>query len=199
MPMPDRDKLSLADLMILIAATGFGLGCFVLVDDGLFGGGRYVFGLFRPWGSPNASTILDRARGVLSLMMVAFGGWTFVLPILARRRPRPIRRRVVRSAGLSACVSAIVGVGAVALPMALGFLLRWLEGRTTLQPNFGSTVPILESVFTFPGVAVAATWTSQRLAGRWWTIAHPIDRIGRAIGVLWISATLAFATRLFLG
>ena len=46
MSRPVARRLSLADLMILVAMTGVGLSCYVFVDNGLFHGQRYLFGLF---------------------------------------------------------------------------------------------------------------------------------------------------------
>ena len=51
-----RSKLTLADLMFLIGANSVSLACCILIDNNLYGGGRYFFGVFdwsaKNWNSP---------------------------------------------------------------------------------------------------------------------------------------------------
>ena len=197
MPAPTGQRLSLADLMILIGATGFGLGCFVLVDNNLFGGQRYFFGLLeRPPGGWTSARILERTAGALAAMLPLFGGWTFALPILVARRPRPTRARWSRRAGLSACLAALAGMVTCAAAVALAFGLRWaVDGSIRPSPNFWSRGTLFDDLIIFAGVAVAATWSLQIATGRWRPSPDAIDRIGRSLGLLWLAAGLVFAAR----
>ena len=192
-------RLTMADLMVLIAATGLGLGCFVFVDDNLYGGARFVFGIFRAPDAWDAATILNRAQGIFAMAMTAFGGWTLALPILACRRPRSIRIRLLRGAGLDACLAATSGLAAVGIAVSLALLARWSEGRTRLPPNFWGDVPIVDAIFIFSAVAVGSNWLVRLATGRWRPRPEILDRLGRFVGVLWLLAGLTFATRLFLG
>jgi hypothetical protein len=199
MPGPARRTLSLADLMILIAGVGVGMGCFLAIDDNLYGGGRFMFGVFRPLDAWNAATILNRAEGVFAILMTVFGAWTGAVPILAYRRPRALRKRLLRGSGMTACIAALAGLAVLVGATALAFLLRWVEGRTKLPPNFWYAVPVIECLFIFPGIAVASTWTAQLATGRWRAVPDAVDRMGRFVGGLWASAALVFAVRMFLG
>jgi hypothetical protein len=41
---PNRPRLSLADVMILVGTSGVSLSIYMLLDNGLFNGQRYFFG-----------------------------------------------------------------------------------------------------------------------------------------------------------
>ncbi len=198
MARPGAPKTTLADLMILIAATSFGLGCYVLLDNSISGGQRYLFGLFeRPRAGWTSSAVADRMAGAVATMLPVFGGWTFALPVLAARRPRPHRRRLARGPGLTACVASMVGILASVGVTGLAIALRWfVDGATTLSNNFWFRLPILDDLVIFSGVAVASAWGSKAVAGRWRPIPDLVDRAGRFLGLLWIVAGLAFALRL---
>ncbi len=73
MPLLKRSSLTLADLMILIAANGVGMGSCLFVDDHVFQGGRFFFGLFKPLPAWNATTILERAEGGFAAAVMIFG------------------------------------------------------------------------------------------------------------------------------
>ena len=137
MPRPPKLKMTLADLMILVAATAVSLGIYLLIDDTLYGGGRFLFGLFTPpqrvWDSRE---ILDRASGLFALIMTMLGAWTFAVPLLAWLRPRPVRYRLVRGAGTSACLATCFGIMACVGATGLAFSCRWLDGWKPLHPNF---------------------------------------------------------------
>src|SRR4051812_47633906 len=101
MSEPRTRTLALADIMILVALTGFAISCYVAVDNTLFQGQRYLFGLFdrRALGW-SATRVIDQSSGVVSSLLVMFGGWTLALPVLRLRQPRPPRRRLIRQAGV---------------------------------------------------------------------------------------------------
>ena len=192
-------KLTLADLMVLIGATGVSLACFLLIDDNLYHGQRQLFGVFEwPRAGWNSSLVLDKAEGVFALAATAFGAWNFALPSLACLKPRPIRRRLLRGPGLTACLAACFGMAVCVGASALALTLRWVEGRLPLPPNYWYNTPVLECLFIFAGVAVGAAWTAQLATGRWRAAPNALDRLGRFMGFLWASAGLVFAVRLFL-
>ena len=200
MPRDPKSKLSLLDLMILIGATAFGLGGYVLIDNSLFRGQRYMFGLFQPpTGGWNSGTVIDRAAGLLSSMLVMFGGLTFAVPILVWRKPRIDRRRSMRGPGTTACVAALVGMFIAPGVAGLSFAMRQaFDGSIKLPANFLVNGTLFDNVIIFAGVSVASAWAIQLATRRWHPRPDAIDRLGRFLGVLWLMAALTFATRQFL-
>ena len=65
MPSANRPRLSLADVMILVATTGLSLAIYILLDDGLFDGQRYFFGIFIPPTGFSALQLISRVGGAL--------------------------------------------------------------------------------------------------------------------------------------
>lgn len=197
-PLPTR--LALSDWMLLIGANAVSLAGFILVDDGLYDGGRYLFGIFRwPDGPWTPTFYLEKAQGVFAALASAFGAWTLVLPLIALRRPRHARRRLFRAPGLSACVGASVGMLTCVLAPPLALAIRVLEGRPAVPPNFWYAIPAIECLFILAGVGAASTWSASWMAGRWRAMPNAIDRLGRVVGLLWLGAGVVFAVRLFLG
>ncbi len=198
MPRPVPRKFTLADLMVLISATAFGLGCYVFVDDRMFRGQRYMYGIFRhPAGGWIVRVALERCQGVLAMALTVCGAWAFALPLLERRRVGGHRPRPWRRPGYLACVAAVVGLGVCGGTVGLGLLARWSEASP--PPRFRYHAPVVESVFIFPGIAVAAAWVALLAMGRWRAAPDPLDRLGRALGGLWIVSGLVFAVSLFQG
>jgi hypothetical protein len=200
MPTSPTSKLSLSDLMILILATGFGLGCYVMIDNSVYRGQRYFFGLFQPLpGVWSSATLIDRAAGFLSSMLPLFGLWTLAFPIIVWRRPRPTRHRSMRGPGMTACVSVLVGLLIALGVVGISFAMRRaIDGSITLPANFWSRGTLFDNAIIFAGVSVASAWVILFSTGRWHPRPEPIDRLGRALGGLWLLAALVFATRPFL-
>ncbi len=200
MPSSPKARLSLSDLMILISATGFGLGCYVLIDNSLFRGQRYFFGLLQPpTGVWTSAKVIDRLAGFLSSMLPVFGSWSMAIPVVGLRKPRPIRRRTMRGPGMTACLAALNGMLIASGVAGLSFAMRRaIDGSITLPANFWNRGTLFDDAIMFAGVSVASTWVISLAMGKWHPRPDPIDRLGRAVGVLWLVAALAFATRQFL-
>ena len=119
-----RSKLTLADLMILIGANAVSLACFILIDNNLYGGGRYFFGVFdwslKTWISP---LVLDKAEGAFAIACSLFGAWTLALPLIGFRKPWRERLRLLRGPGLMACLAAATGLGFCVGATLLAFAL----------------------------------------------------------------------------
>jgi hypothetical protein len=110
---------------------------------------------------------------------------TFALLVIRLRRPRPRFRRLNRQPGFVACVAAgltLLLCGATSLPL-LAHGKDWV--------SFISYAP--EVCF-----AVVGAWLALALAGRWHTEPGWIDRMGLAVGVLWIASNLLTWLRLAL-
>ena len=55
-----------------------------------------------------------------------------------------------------------------------------------------------DGVFMYVGLAVAATWISLWISGRWRRSADWIDFMGRVVGVLWIVIGFVWTVRAYL-
>jgi hypothetical protein len=194
-------KLTLADGMILVAMTAFGLSCYLLLDNALFSGQRYFFGLFgQPPGGWDSARVLDRAAAAVSALLLLFGGWTLALPVLRLRQPRPGWRRLNRQAGMTACIAAIAGMALCASIAGCAFLLHWwVDGTAQLPPNYWFRIPLFDDLVAATGLSVAVAWIIQALSGLWRPSADWVDRLGRSLGGLWIAAGLVFSIRLVMG
>ena len=129
-------------------------------------GQRYLFGLFkRPPRGWDSLRIINRAVGVVSIMLIILGGWTLALPLLWRRTPRLGWRRLLRQPGVAACVAALAGMAfATVIGGGVMVLRWWADGVTQLPNNWVRSSP-LDATVVYAGTAVAAVWVSQAVAG----------------------------------
>ncbi len=195
MPPANGPKFSLADVMILVATTGLSLSCYVLLDNGLFSGQRYFFGIFQqPLGGLDTLQLISRVDGALSMLLILFGGWTLVLPVLPIRKHRSPWRQAEPSAGnlgLHCRGDRDVGLGRSRL-------------RHVIAPRLGRRPPGIASSLldTVSGIR----WPDPlrgHLGGRglgrlivtrgWRPSANGFDRLGRCVGILWFVAGATFA------
>ena len=58
---------------------------------------------------------------------------------------------------------------------------------------------VVEELFAYVGLAVAAAWVGLALSGRWRHRVDWLDEFGRALGVFWIVAGMVWACRRYLG
>jgi len=162
-------RFTLADLMVLVAATGAGLA------------------MFRPYLASLNSPIFRNGAHHFRTIETTYGTWSCVaawwmiaLLILQYRRPHPSRGRLVRRPGHSACC-----VAAVALVVGgVHELTRFAFGDPTGVPFSFHQLWITVSVRVGP--AVAGAWLLLALSGRWQSDPGWIDRLGRVLGCCWI-------------
>jgi hypothetical protein len=69
MPPTNCPRLSLGDVMILVATTGLSLSIYILLDNGLFSGQRFFFGLLLPSEGLNTLQMISRVGGALSIQL----------------------------------------------------------------------------------------------------------------------------------
>jgi hypothetical protein len=196
---PNRLRFSLADVMILVGTSGFSLSIYVLLDNGLFNGKRYFFGTFEDSTGLNALQLISRVGGALSMLLILFGGWALVLPVLPLRSYRSQWRRLSRQPGISACIAVDMGMLVWATVACLTLSLRdVIQSHAPLPPAFWVRSPVFDGVIVCAGTSVAAVWAVQIVTGRWRPGAHAFDRLGRCVGALWFVVGAVFASRLLL-
>jgi hypothetical protein len=162
-------RFTLADLMVLVAATGAGLT------------------MFRPYLASLVGPGFQNVSHPLRTIETTYGSWSFVaawwmvaLLILQYRRPHPSRGRLARRPGHVACC-----VGAVALGVGiLDELTRLAFANPTGVPF--SYYQLWITVSRRVGLAVAGAWLLLALSGRWRADCGWIDRLGRFLGCCWI-------------
>jgi hypothetical protein len=187
----------LTDAMILVAAMAGGL--WVNRSDGHMGQ------VWR-WNS------YDESTGDLQLAMPHLAALTIALVAMRMRQPRPPIRRIAREPGAVACITAsaallVVGIW-VGMAAALGRHVEFMQ-LVTYLPNGtgrgtgGEIVRLPDGrLFTIygdcVGLAVLGSWLCLLFSGCWRPVPTWIDRLGRALGVLWIIMTLVLWFRCLL-
>jgi amino acid transporter len=118
---------------------------------------------------------------------------TIVIIVLRYRQPRPPSRRLHRQPGMVAVVAAAVGMIA-ALVVRAGPTLNHFYHRDFTQLAFDETLKILWGwCGRLAGLSVLASWITLVLSGCWRPERSWIDRLGRLVGVLWISSLAVWA------
>jgi len=164
MPRTVARRFTLADAMILVAATAVGLALApVLATSG-------------------------RARGMaLKLDQHALMGllisWTIALLVLRLRRPRPRLRRLAVQPGF------IAGAAASATLAMLGPLIGLASYLSTLKGRGGDVRDLVVLIIPQVGFAVAGAWLAVALSGRRRPEPGWIDGLGRFVGALWLVGT----------
>jgi hypothetical protein len=136
--------------------------------------------------SGSSSPVLDVARvfGVLGahigVPILAVGSVTLALLIVCR--PGPCRSRLILQPGIMACLQVVL---VVALITCLG-IARHL-GASRPDPVEDIIEQCFLAVSVLAGLAVAACWITMVLLGAWRPEAWWADRIGRLLGMAWIS------------
>jgi hypothetical protein len=97
---------------------------------------------------------------------------------------------------MAACLAAVFGwfwtVFPLLLAMNVGYLAR---SRRNITPDEWAQRYLSDEVFMYVGLAVGATWLVQYASGRWRKPADWIDRMGVALGALWIVIGLVWTLR----
>jgi hypothetical protein len=149
----------------------------------------------------------DTLEHILDLVAPHLAALTIALLVLRMRSPRPPVRRLARQPGTVACMvaSAVLLVVAcwVGMTTATGRALEFSEhatkdlvhsrGSFSLYPSGRNLVVYADRI----GFAIAGAWLSLWLAGRWRSEPTWIDRLGRAMGWLWLILALVFWLRCY--
>jgi hypothetical protein len=169
-----RRRLTLADVMVLVAALAPGLMLLRAAVE---------LGLFNPTPNPKASP----GRNIVEYLSLAggclLGSLTFAVLVMSLYKPREKLREIIGGPGLIA--SAAVAAAAV-LPVAyfaIGVACDTGLGASRLPLYFNNLFARLTHC---AGPMIIGAWIALALSGRWrpgptWT-----DRLGCLLGVGWI-------------
>ena len=171
MPNPTCRRFTLADAMILVAATAVG----VAVARAYYVARMGVVAEF--WAPP-----ISMYFGYATPLLIS---WSVALLVIRLRRPRPRPRRIFRQPGTVACCAVAFVV--VARPVFM--IADGVIGLISRDPNPFGLVNLHNFLYFFAGdgLGVAAAWMALAIAGCWKPEAEWIDRTGRALGACWIA------------
>lgn len=182
---------SLADSLILVAATGLGLGLIRAIASLSDLSGLWQ-DIYRVWtGDPNSRQILEVTAACLLVAGQPFlAAWTAAVLVLRMRQPRPPRRHLLTQPGTMACLSGTCAIGLAVLVSGALWVLARLSGGSIHEVNLAY---VLIYASTQVGAAILWTWVTMALLGHWRPEAHWLDRVGRFLGALWILTAIAGA------
>jgi hypothetical protein len=185
------------DAMLLIVAVAAGLW-----------GNRTDWRACFPWSRANPYTSIET---LLKLVLPHVAAMTVVLVAIQLRRPRPPVRRLAREPGAVACMVASAVLLLIALwaatTKATGRVVEFSQSVSRL-PNGGGHGRGGALIYPDPGrwlavygdrvgFAVAGAWLALLLTGCWRSEPTWIDRLGRALGWVWLGLTVALWLRCY--
>lgn len=191
MPEPGRRRITLFDVMALIASTAFGLALSQIGwprNAANPGASWFLDWLERPGkpgGYPSKTWMLPVASRVAPLVP-CLAAWTGAYLASRLHPPRPRRRRLVLQPGL---VAAVAALSVLAIESALMVGSAWFDGRfgwatSTRVAEFAANAVVM--LAHHAGWAVGVAWLTLALIGRWRPEPTWLDRWGRALGCTWI-------------
>jgi hypothetical protein len=172
-----RRRLTLLDMMALVAATAVGLALASALqprNQDLGQSARFVALLVA---SQQHGAAVERA---VSLTAPLFAFWTLALTVLRLRGPGKVP---IGSPGPAACVST-------SLVLMAGLPLNLM----TYTPPGHPWVLALWTGGSWAGFVVIAVWGVLALRGQWRPESNWIDRAGRVVGLYWIAVYIATRT-----
>jgi hypothetical protein len=184
----DRDgkegRFTLLDAMVLVAATAAGLT--------MFRGNpmRVYLHLPETWAF---TKVVERGFFWVAVIVPCTVTWMLALLILRLRRPRPRLRRIARQPGSVACFAAVsVTVVGLAVQIPSTIAMEMQGGTLTAVNPSWALYLIFVDLPTCISYAVAASWATLALGGRWRPEPGWIDRIGRTLGFFWLALILIY-------
>ena len=192
MAITERRRPALFDVMALVAGTAVGLW---LAEFGWPrqalnpAAGRWFLSFpafpVHPSGYRSKTWLLPVADRLAPLVPL-LAGWTGAFLAIRLHGVRPRRRRLVAQPGLVAAVAVLVML-AIEAPLLAGS--AWYDGRfgwatRTRVAEFAANGVVL--LAHHAGWAVATSWLTLALTGRWRPEASWVDRLGRALGFAWL-------------
>jgi hypothetical protein len=165
MANPPPRRFTVGDAMILVGASAAGLALSRSISS-------------RP-GSKGPSLEFDQF-----LFIGLLSAWTIALLLFRLRSPRPRLRRIALQPGFLATAAATASLAILALLVCL------LKQRFRARGYGVDTRVITTLLIPQVGFAVGGAWLALILSGRRRPEPSWIDRMGRAIGALWLLGTV---------
>ncbi len=199
-----KRRLTLLDLIVLIAAAAPGLMMFPVISRAI--DPSYLDRLVELFQTPprgwNAAALVLRPMAILAILIPVVAPWTLAVLVLRLSNPRPSYRRMLRQPGVVACLAAVVGMTWAGFGLAVSMLAS-SQFRPFYRPSRPGLITWMSKFFldeAFPpvGLAVAAAWLTLSIAGRWRRTVDWVDGFGRLLGVYWIVLGLCWLPRAYL-
>jgi hypothetical protein len=160
----DRRRLSIADVMIVVAAAAIGL---VLVRQ--------------PFPISGRSPMSALAWSGLVLATDFLAPVSFAFLAIRLRPPRPTFRRLARQPGFAACL--VVAAASVVVAGLFGIDQILAKGGPHLNSESWCSLEVHSAA-----LAVLGSWITLATAGRWRRLATGgVERLGRLVGWTWLS------------
>jgi hypothetical protein len=182
-------KLTVLDAMVLIAATGIGLGWTRMTFDANWRD-LTAEGVLQP------SFIVQASFYWKDLAVPYLTSFTIALALLCIRRPRPALRTLSRRPGAVACMAVTAWVlVTVAFNFAFYLFASCLPGGHAQWflwfPDLLSHTEDGLSRYAQPRAeSIAVCWCLLGLSGRWRSQPTWLDRGSRLVGMLWLVAAV---------
>jgi len=174
-------RFTLADAMILIAATAAGLAC-----------SRVLLLTYGLGSSGTPGVLASYLKNLLHSIEPCLMFWGIGVLICRMRRPRPPLRRLASQPGAVACLAAVLFlaiklVRVLLVPVFQPYLAGPVPSPT--QWDLVSYISVLSSVDSIPAVV----WLLMVIFRRWRAEPSWIDRAGRVLGACWIAESFIYA------
>ena len=148
------------------------------------------FDSFRPGGDAyqeNFVNLMYRIRYLLYSASYFTAAWSLACLMLGLRQPRAAFRSVLGQPGMVACLATAVILGLRSFSIFFSFVFRYFYDTNL---NLSQIIDVMDEPPQVPseiGCAIVAAWVVQRASGHWRPEACWTDRLGRALGFLWIA------------
>jgi hypothetical protein len=175
--MPRR-RFTIADAMILMAATAAGLA--LIRSKGMDFSQPPTNGALRI-----VNLVFTANRATFPFLMT----WTPALLILGLMSPRPVWRRLFRQPGMAACSAATLVMAIELIPFVLYAMTLGVE--TAISKGF--LVRMNQLVVTYAQnvpFSIEGAWATLVLSGLWRCERTWIDRVGTILGIVWIAGQI---------
>lgn len=184
--MPERRRVTLFDVMTVIAATAVGLWL-----------SRFAWPLNAPslksWttlskigpGYPSERWMLPIAERVV-LLLPCLAAWSGAIVLIRLQAPRPRWRRLVLQPGWMAAIAVISVLTVESTILIASAKIDGRFGWSTPSRLIEFATNAIVLLAHHAGWAVAICWLTLALAGRRRAEASWIDRCGRLLGWAWI-------------
>ena len=180
-PKVQERRFSIADGMILIAATAGGMSWSSVAWRTSAGSLATRFG-----GLPFSEKVLVIAALAIPFLL----SWTGAIVLLRLRKPRRRWRVVTSEAGATAGVAVLIGL-LLLTPMIVSLCIRY---RTRWEGQVAEmALEYVAMIAPALGFSVLVSWLVQVVQRRWRPAKSWIDRGGRALAAAWIVEGIYFA------